>query len=126
MIHIYHKRNCSTSLSVLKILQASGKKIKVIHYLENPLVKEELEQLLLLLNLPAESLVRKKEKLFQEKFKTKNLKKSDWIKMLVNHPILLERPIVVKGNYAVLARPIEKASEFLLHCYPPKAMQTKP
>ena len=68
MIQIYHKSNCSTSLSVLKLIKDAGKKVSIIHYLETPLNIEQLQQLLVLLNIPAENLVRKKEKIFQEKY----------------------------------------------------------
>jgi arsenate reductase (glutaredoxin) len=113
MITIYHKSNCSTSLAVLKILKESGKKIKIVHYLETPLNLAELQKLLDMLQLPAEALIRKKEKIFQEKYAHKKLKQDDWLKLIEKHPILLERPVLVKGKKAIIARPIEKTLEFI-------------
>lgn len=113
MIQIYHKSNCSTSLSVLKLIKDAGKKVSIIHYLETPLNLEQLQQLLVLLNIPAENLVRKKEKIFQEKYAHRKLKESDYLKMLVKHPILMERPVVVKGKKAIIARPIETVINFI-------------
>ena len=82
-------------------------------YLEHPLTLEELKELTQLLQLPAESLVRKKEKIFQEKYANKKLKEDDWLKMIVKYPILMERPILVKGKAAIIARPIERTLEFI-------------
>jgi arsenate reductase len=113
MIHIYHKSNCSTSLAVLKLLKESGKKIKLIHYLETPLDLEQLIKLNELLQLPPEAMVRKKEPIFKEKYANKKLKAGDWLKLIAKHPILLERPILVKGKKAIIARPIEKALAFI-------------
>ena len=113
MISIYHKSNCSTSLAALKILKDSGKKHKIILYLENPLNLEQLQELQGLLQVPAETMVRKKEPVFKEKYAHKKLKESDYLKMLAKHPILLERPILVRGKKAIIARPAEITANFI-------------
>ncbi|MBL0049155.1 MAG: arsenate reductase (glutaredoxin) [Bacteroidetes bacterium] len=113
MLTIYHKTNCQTSISVLNLIKGSGKKYKIKLYLEQPLNLEELEKLLLLLQLPPEALVRKKEKIFQEKYAHKKLTGSDWLKLIAKHPILMERPILVKGKKAIIGRPIEQAAAFI-------------
>ena len=101
---IYHKANCATSLSVLKIIKDAGIKPKIILYLETPLNLIELKKLQILLNIPSETMLRKKEKIFQEKYAHKKLKEEDWLKLIEKHPILMERPILVKGNKAIIAR----------------------
>ncbi len=73
----------------------------------------ELQKLLELLELAPEMLVRKKEKIFQEIYSHKVLSTQDWLKMIVKHPILLERPILVKGKKAIIGRPIERVIAFI-------------
>ncbi len=66
-----------------------------------------------MLGMKAEEIVRKGEPLFKEKFATKKLTDAQWIKVLSQNPILIERPIVVKGNKAIIGRPPEKVLDFL-------------
>lgn len=113
MLTIYHKTNCQTSISVLNLIKASGKKYNIKLYLEQPLNLDELEKLVQLLQVSPEALVRKKEKIFQEKYAHKTLKNSDWLKLIVKHPILMERPILVRGKKAIIGRPIEQAAAFI-------------
>jgi arsenate reductase (glutaredoxin) len=104
---IYHNPRCSKSREALALLKEKGIDPEIIEYLkQNPTVKE-LKNLLMKLNLPAEALVRKGEKLFREKFKGKNFNEDEWVKILSEHPELIERPVVVKGNRAVIGRPVE-------------------
>ena len=76
MLSIYHKSNCSTSLSVLKIIRDAGIEVKIIDYLDKPLDLIALQQLQEKLKVPAEKMLRKKEKIFQEKYAHK---KTQWI-----------------------------------------------
>ena len=82
MISIYHKSNCSTSLAALKILKDSGKKHKIILYLENPLNLEQLQELQGLLQVPAETIVHKKEPIYKKKYTHKKLKKNNLLSMI--------------------------------------------
>ncbi len=107
MITIYHKANCNTSNRAMRYLRESGKKFKVVHYLEEVPSREELSSLVKKLGLHAEDLVRKKEPLFQEEFSKKKFSEQEWIDILHQHPILLERPILVKRTRAIIARPPE-------------------
>ena len=70
-------------------------------------MRKELQRLLDLLGMKPETLVRKREALYHEQYKNKNLTDSEWLEILANNPILIERPIVVLGTKAVLARPPE-------------------
>lgn len=107
MITIYHKPNCNTSNRAMAYLRESGKKFKVIHYLETVPSPEEIAILLKKIGITAEQLVRKKEPLFQELYSKKKFTEQEWIDILHRHPILIERPILVKRTRAIIGRPPE-------------------
>jgi len=109
MIQIYHNSRCSKSRQCLQLLEDSGKKFEAVKYLENPPTISELNDLISKLGIEPIDLVRKKEKLWIEEFKNKSLSSKELIEIMIKNPILIERPIVINGNKAVVARPIEKA-----------------
>lgn len=113
MITIYHKSNCSTSIQVLNLIKASGKKYKIIEYIKTPPSVIELTAILEKLGIPAEDLIRKKEPLFKEKYASKKLSEQQCIALLVENPILIERPILIKRTRAIVGRPIESVIKFL-------------
>ena len=102
---IYHNPRCRKSRESLSILYEHNIKVKVIEYLKTPLTRTEIEGLIKMLNTSPLELVRKNEKLFKEVYKNKQLTHDEWIDVLCAHPILIERPIIVKDNFAVLGRP---------------------
>lgn len=110
---IYHNSRCSKSRDSYKLLQEKGIDFETIEYLKNPLTKKELTDLLSKLNIPASELIRKGEPDYKENFKGKELSEAQWIDAMVQYPKLIERPIIVKGNKAVIGRPIEKVIELL-------------
>lgn len=105
MTKIYHNPRCGKSREAIQILEKENKNFEVVKYLENPPSKAEINQLLNLLKINPIKLVRIKEKIWVEQFKNKNLSDDDIIEAMVNYPILIERPIVVNGNKAVIGRP---------------------
>jgi arsenate reductase len=109
MIQIYHNSRCSKSRQCLSLIENSEKKFEVIKYLENPPTIAELTEIISKLEIEAIDLVRKKEKIWVEQFKDKVLSPKEIIEIMVKNPILIERPIVISENKAVVARPIEKA-----------------
>ena len=113
MIQIYHNSRCSKSRECLNLLEHSGVKFEIIKYLETPPTFEELEAIIGKLGINPIELIRKKEKLWTENFKNKVFTAKELIQIMVSNPILIERPIVVNGNKAVIARPIEKTSEII-------------
>lgn len=113
MIQIYHNSRCSKSRECLSFLEHSGLEFEIIKYLENPPTFEELEEIVKKLGINPIELIRKKEKLWVEKFKNKEFANKELIEIMVSNPILIERPIVINGNKAVIARPIEKISEII-------------
>ncbi|MCC6253021.1 MAG: arsenate reductase (glutaredoxin) [Bacteroidia bacterium] len=113
MITIFHKNTCSTSRKVLDILKNSEKEYKIIEYMKTPPTADDIRSLVKKLNIPAEKLVRKKETLYKEKYADKNLTEEQYIEIMAQHPELIERPILVKGNKAVIGRPVEIVAEWL-------------
>lgn len=113
MIQIYHNSRCSKSRECLSFLEHSGLEFEIIKYLETPPTFEELEALIEKLGINPIELIRKKEKLWIEKFKNNTFTPKELIAIMVSNPILIERPIVINGNKAVIARPVEKISEIL-------------
>lgn len=110
---IYHNNRCSKSREACSILQKKGIAFETVEYLKTPLNQKQLKDLLLMLDIPAEALVRKSEPIYKEQFANKKLTNTEWIKALAENPVLIERPILVKGNKAVIGRPIEKVIEFI-------------
>ena len=110
MIQIYHNSRCSKSRQCLQLLEDSGKKFEAVKYLENPPTISELNDLISKLGIEPIDLVRKKEKLWIENYKNKAITPKELIEIMTENPILIERPIVINGNKAVIARPIENAT----------------
>lgn len=113
MIKIYHNPRCSKSREGLCTLQNSNKNIEVINYFETPLTVDELKKIISLLKIKPIDLVRIKEVIWKEQFKDKNLNDEQIIEALVENPQLIERPIVVNGDKAVIARPLDKIHEII-------------
>jgi len=113
MITIYHNNRCTKSRCALEELQKSGKDFEVIYYLETPPSKAELKEIISKLGIKPLELIRKGEKIFTENYKGKNLSDEEWIDVMIARPILIERPIVISANKAVIARPTEKIREIL-------------
>lgn len=105
MIEIYHNPRCGKSREGLQILQESGKDFKIIKYLEETPSLENLNKIINLLKIKPIELVRQNEKIWKEHFKNTNLSDDELIKIMVKNPILIERPIVISGNKAVVGRP---------------------
>jgi len=110
---IYHNPRCSKSRDSYNLLTEKGLDFEAVEYLKEPLNKKEIKALLLKLGIPAADLIRKAEKDYKENFKGKELSEAKWIDAMVKYPKLIERPIVVNGNKAVIGRPIEKVIDLL-------------
>lgn len=110
---IYHNAQCSKSNATLALIQQNGITPQVIEYLKDTPTKEELKSLLVMLNLKPLQLIRTNEPLFQQNFVNLTLSDEEWIDILIQHPILVERPIVVKDGNAIIARPVEKVLTLL-------------
>jgi arsenate reductase len=110
---IYHNPRCSKSRQGLAILQEAHQDPEIINYLKNPISFDELSDILNKLGIPAIDLVRKNEAIWKEKFKNKSLSETELIEAMVAYPKLIERPIVVNGDKAVVGRPPEKIKNLI-------------
>lgn len=108
---VYHNPRCSKSRLALQYLEEKGKTFDVVEYLKEIPTSESLETILNQLGMEPESLLRKNEVDFKEHFKGKELSRTEWIEAMRSYPKLIERPIVIKGEKAVVARPTEKIDE---------------
>ena len=113
-ITLYHNPLCSKSRKVLKLLEDTGKRLRVIEYLEKAPSASTLYMVGKKLRLNPWHMIRRKEPLYLKLHKALDgAPKSQWFKVIAKNPELLERPIVVYGNKAVIARPPEKALDIL-------------
>ncbi|MCZ6638551.1 MAG: arsenate reductase (glutaredoxin) [Thermodesulfobacteriota bacterium] len=113
-ITIYVKPTCTTCRKVLKILRESEADFDSVNYFEEPLSKKTLTQLVKSLGITPRDLLRKNEKIYKELgLSKKELSDSQIIELMVKHPDLLQRPIVIKGKEVVLARPAEEIEKLL-------------
>lgn len=103
---IYHNPRCRKSRETLLLLQEHGEDPEVILYLENAPDMESIRELLSMLGMQASELVRKGESTYKE-LDLKGASQEELIDAMAKHPILIERPIVIKGDRAVLGRPPE-------------------
>ena len=108
---IYHNPRCSKSRQGLAILKDAQLEPEIIEYLKNPISFDELSEILKKLDIPAIDLVRKNEAIWKENFKNRELSEKEVIEAMVSFPKLIERPIVIKGNMAVIGRPPEKIKD---------------
>lgn len=107
MIKIYHNNRCSKSRSALKLLVESGKTYEVINYLDDIPSKTELTHLIKLLKIEPIELIRKNEAVWKENFKSQKLSNQELINIMIKFPKLIERPIIVNNDKALIGRPPE-------------------
>ncbi|NQY05944.1 MAG: arsenate reductase (glutaredoxin) [Flavobacteriaceae bacterium] len=102
---IYHNPRCRKSRETLELIENEGKEVEIVKYLETIPSKDELINLINLLGIKPIDLVRKNEAIWKEHYKGKALSDSEIVNVMLSNPKLIERPIVVSGNKAVLGRP---------------------
>ena len=112
-LKIYHNPRCSKSRQTLALIQDKQVEVEVIEYMKNVPTVEELKLVLAQLNISPKELIRTTEAVYKEKYKTLNLNDEEWIDAMIEHPKLIQRPIVIKGNKAVIGRPPENVIELL-------------
>ena len=113
MITIYHNPRCSKSRECTVSLEASHKDLEIVNYMKTPFTIDSLSEVIELLGIKPIELVRTTEKIWKENYKGKDMSNSAIIKAMVAEPKLIQRPIVVNGKKAVIARPLEKINEIL-------------
>ena len=113
MITIYHNPRCQKSRLGVKALEESGQAFTIVKYLETPLTVEQLKTIVQQLGLSPLELVRTQEAIWKSNFKGKVLSDEEIIQAMITHPKLMERPIVVNGDKAVIGRPTERILDLL-------------
>ena len=106
---IYYNPKCSKCRETLEILKTKGVEPKIVEYLKNPPSKEELVEIIQKLNIQPKELIRFKEEKAIELgiFSSDNLTPEEWLKILTENPVLIERPIVISDEGAIIGRPPE-------------------
>lgn len=112
-IVVYHNPRCSKSRCALDFLNAQKVDFTVVEYLKDVPTKAELTTIIDQLGIAPEALIRKGEEEYKLHFKGKSLSNDEWIEAMLQFPKLIERPIVVVGGKAVVARPTERILELL-------------
>jgi arsenate reductase (glutaredoxin) len=110
---IYHNPRCSKSRQGLSILKEAKVDFEIIEYLKSPPSKKEIIDIVSKLNIDPINLIRKNETVWKENYKGKDLSDEQIINAMVDHPKLIERPIVIHGNKAIIGRPPEKIISIL-------------
>ena len=119
-ITIYQKPTCSTCKEVYQALKDSQVEFDAVDYFTDPIPKAKLRELIQKLGVPVEELIRKKDQLFGDlRLGEKTLTEGQWLDLLAIYPDLLQRPIVEKGDKAIVARPARKIREFLVPAVSP-------
>ena len=113
MITIYHNPRCGKSREGLQLLESLDKPFTTVKYLDTPFSKKELTSLLEKLDIKPLELVRQKEAVWIENYKDKTMTDDEVIEAMLVHPKLIERPIVVNGEKAVIARPAWRINAIL-------------
>jgi len=110
---IYHNPACTKSRETLALIRSRGHEPRVIEYLKTPPSETELTAIVRKLGIKPLELVRRNEQVFKDKYAGKTLADKEWIKALVANPILIQRPIVVRGAEAAIGRPPEDVERLL-------------
>jgi arsenate reductase len=113
MLQILHNPRCGKSRNCLAFLDNTQSEYEIRNYLQNPLSESELKELIHKLNIKPIELVRQKETVWIDNFKGKTLTDTQILKALAQYPILMERPIVIKGKQALIGRDLDKLEKFL-------------
>ena len=104
---IYHNPKCSKSREALAIVEKNASVFEIIEYLKNPLTVEEIKLLLPKLNIKAIELIRIQESIWKDNYKGVQMNDDEIINAIVNHPKLMERPIITTNKKGVIGRPPE-------------------
>ena len=110
---IYHNPRCSKSRQTLAILNEKKIKFEIIEYLKDNLRKSEIKAIIEKLKINPIELVRKNESIWKENYKHKNLSDKEIIHAMINYPKIIERPIVINGEKAVIGRPPENVLKII-------------
>ena len=111
MYKIYHNPRCKKSRAGLKYLESNSLTFEIVKYLEEGITFDELKELLNLLGKKPMEMIRKQEDVYKKNYKGKEFSDDEWIKIMVENPKLINRPIVVRNQKAVWGDPPENIKE---------------
>jgi arsenate reductase (glutaredoxin) len=113
-ITIYQKPTCTTCRQVYAALRDAGVDFDAVDYYTDPIPKTKLRELLRKMKMPARELLRTKEEIYRTlRLAERDLTDDEIVEVMIEHPDLIQRPIVEKGSRAILARPAERLKEIL-------------
>ena len=113
-IVVYQKPSCTTCRQVYKALKDGGVDFEAVDYYTDPIPKRKLKELLRKMGMKSSDLLRTKEAIYKTlKLGERDLSDDEILDLMVEHPDLIQRPIVEKGSRAILARPAERLKEIL-------------
>lgn len=113
MIKIFHNNRCMKSRLGIKFLEENELNFEIINYLNNPLSLEEIKIIVKKLKIKPIELVRKNETIWKSNYKNKELSDEEIVIAMFNYPKLIERPIIINGDKAVIGRPAEKILDII-------------
>lgn len=113
MVTIYHNPRCSKSREGICLLEEKGIQFETVKYLDETLTKSELLSIIKKLKIKPIELVRTNETIWKENYKDKTLSDEEVITAMLDNPILIERPIIINGDKAVIGRPVEKILDII-------------
>jgi arsenate reductase len=112
---LYFNPGCSKCNEALDLLQQNSCEVKIRNYLQDPPSADELRELTKRLGCRITDLIRTKEPLYLERFAGKEIKEEEWFGILSDQPILIERPILISGEQAVIGRPPRLVLDLIRH-----------
>lgn len=110
---VYEKPTCTTCRNLATLLEERGIAFERVNYHVDPLPEAKIRDLVRKTGEPAGALLRKREPVYKEKVEGRDLSDDELIALMAEHPPLLQRPVVERGDRAVLARPVERVLELL-------------
>ncbi|PIE99650.1 MAG: arsenate reductase (glutaredoxin) [Polaribacter sp.] len=113
MIKIYHNPRCSKSRQGVQFLEEQNQDFEVVKYLNDIPTKAELIEIIGKLGVKPIDLVRVKEQIWKDNFKGKDLSDTEIVQAMIENPRLIERPIIINGNKAIIGRPTEKILDII-------------
>jgi len=113
MFRIYHNPLCRKSRAVLKYLQDQGIPVEVIEYMKKRLSEKDLEKLLIKLNLKPMDIIRTQEDYYKKNLKGRKFNEHEWIRIIIQNPKLLKRPIIERDYKAVIGDPVSNIDSIL-------------
>jgi arsenate reductase (glutaredoxin) len=107
MLRIYHNPSCKKSRAGLQFLQESGMDFEIVEYLKKPMTEKEMDKLLVKLNLTPAEVLRTQEDYYKQNLKGKKFEDHELVKIILQNPKLIKRPIVEGSYKAVVGDPVE-------------------